>query len=210
MAAGTYLCPHCYESEHPEEGWICNSSICMKRRGFKPTGIAIYDAQQRGFKSVGHWLQAQLRKRGGVAAAQAEAAEEVAAPVAAVVAEPAGRTRRAAAAATAAAAAEAAVLPLSREGSAEPSASAAPTTPGVPPKRATRSRRSSPTANKENAAAAQALTSPTAAVAKSAKGKGGVMSAKRPLFEAEGTKGEPAARRATRGPVRQLRSAGVH
>eukprot|EP00775_Hariotina_reticulata_P003629 gene3629-3891_t len=64
MASGTWLCPHCYEDEHPDEGWMCNSSICMKRRGYKPTGIAIYDAQQRGFPSVAHWLQAQLRKRG--------------------------------------------------------------------------------------------------------------------------------------------------
>ncbi len=27
------------------------------RRGLKPTGIAIYDAIQQGFKSVGHLLQ---------------------------------------------------------------------------------------------------------------------------------------------------------
>lgn len=57
MQAGTWLCPHCYEEENPDDGWICNSSICMKRRGLKPTGIAIYDAQQRGFKSVAHLLQ---------------------------------------------------------------------------------------------------------------------------------------------------------
>jgi hypothetical protein len=57
MKAGTWLCPHCYEHEHPSEGWMCNSSICMKRRGFAPTGIAIYDAQKRGFQSVAHWLQ---------------------------------------------------------------------------------------------------------------------------------------------------------
>ncbi len=31
MAAGTWLCPHCYEDDHPDEGWICNSSICMTR-----------------------------------------------------------------------------------------------------------------------------------------------------------------------------------
>ncbi len=42
------------------QGWICNSSICMKRRGLKPTGIAIYDAHQRGFKSVAHLLQARM------------------------------------------------------------------------------------------------------------------------------------------------------
>ena len=64
MAAGAWLCPHCYEEEHPKDGWMCNSSICMKRRGFKPTGIAIYDAQARGHKSVAHWLQALLKKRG--------------------------------------------------------------------------------------------------------------------------------------------------
>ena len=88
MSASTWLCPHCYEEEHPDEvslscqsppalrglssagiqmapsvgastqGWICNSSICMTRRGLKPTGIAIYDAQQRGFPSVAHFVQA--------------------------------------------------------------------------------------------------------------------------------------------------------
>ena len=39
------------------QGWICNSSICMTRRGMKPTGIAIFEAQQRGFSSVAHFLQ---------------------------------------------------------------------------------------------------------------------------------------------------------
>lgn len=60
MKAGTWLCPHCYEEENPDDGWICNSSICMKRRGLKPTGIAIYEAQQRGFKSVAHLLQVRV------------------------------------------------------------------------------------------------------------------------------------------------------
>lgn len=60
MDAGTWLCPHCYEEEHPHDGWMCNSSICMKRRGLKPTGIAIYDAHERGFKSVAHLLQVGL------------------------------------------------------------------------------------------------------------------------------------------------------
>mmetsp|Transcript_14536 Transcript_14536/g.31132 ORF Transcript_14536/g.31132 Transcript_14536/m.31132 type:complete len:396 (-) Transcript_14536:291-1478(-) len=58
-----WLCPHCYELEHPEEHWICNSSICMTRRKMRPTGIAIFDAQARGFPSVGHWLQAQLKQQ---------------------------------------------------------------------------------------------------------------------------------------------------
>lgn len=40
----------------------------MTRRGLKPTGIAIYDAIEQGFKSVGHLLQSQLRKKGGVQA----------------------------------------------------------------------------------------------------------------------------------------------
>lgn len=39
------------------QDWICNSSICMTRRGLKPTGIAIFDAQQQGFASVAHHLQ---------------------------------------------------------------------------------------------------------------------------------------------------------
>ena len=40
-----------------EQGWICNSSICMTRRGMKPTGIAIFEAQQQGFPSVAHFVQ---------------------------------------------------------------------------------------------------------------------------------------------------------
>jgi hypothetical protein len=39
------------------QGWICNSSICMTRRGLKPTGIAIYEAQEKGFASVAHFVQ---------------------------------------------------------------------------------------------------------------------------------------------------------
>jgi hypothetical protein len=29
----------------------------MKRAGRAPTGIAIYEAQKRGYPSVAHWLQ---------------------------------------------------------------------------------------------------------------------------------------------------------
>lgn len=57
METTGWLCPHCYEEDNPEAGWICNSSICMKRRGLAPTGIAIYAAKERGFKSVAHLLQ---------------------------------------------------------------------------------------------------------------------------------------------------------
>jgi hypothetical protein len=60
-ADAEWLCPHCYEAEHPEQHWICNSSICMQRRGMRPTGIAIFQAQGNGFPSVAHWLQAQLK-----------------------------------------------------------------------------------------------------------------------------------------------------
>jgi hypothetical protein len=62
MEAGTWLCPHCYEEENPHKGWICNSSICMTRRGLAPTGIAIYDAQERGFPSMAHYVQAKMLK----------------------------------------------------------------------------------------------------------------------------------------------------
>lgn len=57
-----WLCPHCHEEEFPEDGWICNSSICMTRRGLAPTGIAIFEAQKRGFPSVAHFVQARLLK----------------------------------------------------------------------------------------------------------------------------------------------------
>ena len=41
------------------QGWICNSSICMTRRGMRPTGIAIYEAQEKGFASVAHFVQVE-------------------------------------------------------------------------------------------------------------------------------------------------------
>ncbi|GBF99730.1 hypothetical protein Rsub_12443 [Raphidocelis subcapitata] len=118
MAKGEWLCPHCHEDEHPHDGWMCNSSICMKRRGFKPTGIAIYDAQQRGFVSVAHWLQAQIKKRGVAAvldpAAGGSAEEEGASAAGAAPAAGAarqGRRRRGAAAGTAAEAAALEAVP---------------------------------------------------------------------------------------------------
>jgi hypothetical protein len=42
-----------------------------------PAGIAIYDAQQRGFPSVAHWLQAQLMKEKNPAAAAPAATKPV-------------------------------------------------------------------------------------------------------------------------------------
>ncbi|KAL0034613.1 hypothetical protein WJX79_010469 [Trebouxia sp. C0005] len=84
MAHATWLCPHCYEEDHPEEDWICNSSICMTKRGLKPTGIAIFEAQQQGFASVAHYVQAQLVSRKGRQAGRGTAASETAAAAAAV------------------------------------------------------------------------------------------------------------------------------
>ncbi|DBA79159.1 TPA: hypothetical protein ACH3X1_008989 [Trebouxia sp. C0004] len=83
MTTATWLCPHCYEKDHPEEDWICNSSICMTKRGLKPTGIAIFEAQQQGFASVAHYVQAQLAGRKGRQAAQSTAASETTAAAAA-------------------------------------------------------------------------------------------------------------------------------
>ena len=40
-----------------EQAWICNSSICMTRRGLKPTGIAIFEAKGMGYASVAHYVQ---------------------------------------------------------------------------------------------------------------------------------------------------------
>lgn len=64
-----WLCPHCYEKEHGKEhGWFCNSSDCMKKRGWQPTGIAIWKALEAGFVSSAHLVQAnyQVRFGGGV------------------------------------------------------------------------------------------------------------------------------------------------
>lgn len=44
-----------------DEGWICNSSFCMQKRGLPCTGIAIHEAKKLGFASVGH----QIQVRGG-------------------------------------------------------------------------------------------------------------------------------------------------
>ncbi|KAK9833444.1 hypothetical protein WJX81_005685 [Elliptochloris bilobata] len=82
MAAGAWLCPHCYEADHPEEGWICNSSICMTKRGLRPTGIAIFKAQGKGFASVGHYVQAQLLQHWQARRAAAPTLAAAAAPAA--------------------------------------------------------------------------------------------------------------------------------
>ncbi|EFJ43342.1 hypothetical protein VOLCADRAFT_121447 [Volvox carteri f. nagariensis] len=58
-----WLCPHCYEKKHGnwrKHGWFCNSSICMRKEGRLPTGIAFHKAQERGYASVAHMLQAAV------------------------------------------------------------------------------------------------------------------------------------------------------
>ena len=61
-----WLCPHCVEETCPDERWICNSSICLKQRGMVPTGVAVYEAHRRGYKSVAHWVQARLKVGAGM------------------------------------------------------------------------------------------------------------------------------------------------
>eukprot|EP00899_Mesostigma_viride_P008834 jgi/Mesvir1/17952/Mv12998-RA.1 len=59
-----WLCPHCSEEAGDRPYWICNSSICMKKRHLPATGIAIFDALKRGYPSVAHMLAADLEARG--------------------------------------------------------------------------------------------------------------------------------------------------
>ncbi|RDX97343.1 Cell division cycle-associated protein 7, partial [Mucuna pruriens] len=42
-----WMCPHCIEKRGINPYWICNSSICLRKRKMPPTGIAVYkDAMQ--------------------------------------------------------------------------------------------------------------------------------------------------------------------
>jgi hypothetical protein len=67
-----WLCPHCHEGETGgRDGWVCNSSICLSRRGVKPTGIAVFAARAAGHASVAHWLAARWAREGAAAGAQA-------------------------------------------------------------------------------------------------------------------------------------------
>ena len=63
-----WLCPHCYEDIFgPADGWICNSSLCMKKRAvpLRPTGVAVFEARAAGHASVAHALQARLLSESG-------------------------------------------------------------------------------------------------------------------------------------------------
>ncbi|GAA0145471.1 hypothetical protein LIER_05654 [Lithospermum erythrorhizon] len=57
-----WACPHCIEDEGTRPYWICNSSLCLKRRKMVPTGIAIYTARKMGYKSVAHLLMDKLKQ----------------------------------------------------------------------------------------------------------------------------------------------------
>lgn len=57
-----WMCPHCIEEKGTKPYWICNSSICLKKRKMVPTGLAIYRAREMGYKSVAHLLMDDLQK----------------------------------------------------------------------------------------------------------------------------------------------------
>ncbi|CAN4086585.1 unnamed protein product [Withania somnifera] len=63
-----WICPHCTEEKGINPYWICNSSLCLKKRKMAPTGIAIFRAKEMGYKSVAHLLMDQLQ--GAVAHSQ--------------------------------------------------------------------------------------------------------------------------------------------
>ncbi|XP_072991879.1 uncharacterized protein [Typha latifolia] len=56
-----WMCPHCTEEKGINKFWICNSSLCLKKRKMVPTGIAIYQAREQGYKSVAHLLMDKLK-----------------------------------------------------------------------------------------------------------------------------------------------------
>ncbi|XP_072973680.1 uncharacterized protein [Typha angustifolia] len=56
-----WTCPHCTEEKGINKFWICNSSLCLKKRKMVPTGIAIYQAREQGYKSVAHLLMDKLK-----------------------------------------------------------------------------------------------------------------------------------------------------
>ncbi|KAM7479621.1 hypothetical protein LguiA_027834 [Lonicera macranthoides] len=57
-----WMCPHCIEEKGIKRYWICNSSLCLKRRKMVPTGIAIFRAREMGYDSVAHLLMHELQR----------------------------------------------------------------------------------------------------------------------------------------------------
>ncbi|KAI3758608.1 hypothetical protein L6452_06175 [Arctium lappa] len=60
-----WKCPHCIEQEGTKPYWICNSSLCLKKRKMVPTGIAIFRAREMGYESVAHLLMDELQRADG-------------------------------------------------------------------------------------------------------------------------------------------------
>ncbi|XP_028806397.1 cell division cycle-associated protein 7-like [Neltuma alba] len=58
-----WMCPHCIEAKGINPYWICNSSLCLKKRNIAPTGIAIFRARQMGYESVAHFLMDELKRK---------------------------------------------------------------------------------------------------------------------------------------------------
>ncbi|KAJ9141567.1 hypothetical protein P3X46_032090 [Hevea brasiliensis] len=58
-----WMCPHCIEERGIKPFWICNSSLCLKKRKMAPTGIAIFKAREMGYESVAHLLMEELKRR---------------------------------------------------------------------------------------------------------------------------------------------------
>ncbi|MED6167469.1 hypothetical protein PIB30_002951 [Stylosanthes scabra] len=56
-----WMCPHCIEEKGINPYWVCNSSICLRKRKIAPTGLAIYKAREMGYKSVAHLLMEELK-----------------------------------------------------------------------------------------------------------------------------------------------------
>ncbi|KAK2421864.1 Zinc-finger domain of monoamine-oxidase A repressor R1 [Trifolium repens] len=57
-----WMCPHCIEDKGINPYWICNSSICLRKRKMSPTGIAIHKAREMGYESVAHLLMEELKR----------------------------------------------------------------------------------------------------------------------------------------------------
>ncbi|KAB5531760.1 hypothetical protein DKX38_018430 [Salix brachista] len=58
-----WMCPHCVEERGTNPYWICNSSLCLRKRKMAPTGLAIFKAREMGYKSVAHLLMDELQRR---------------------------------------------------------------------------------------------------------------------------------------------------
>ncbi|XP_050258065.1 uncharacterized protein LOC126703180 isoform X1 [Quercus robur] len=63
-----WMCPHCVEEKGINPYWICNSSLCLRKRKMVPTGIAIFRAREMGYKSVAHLLMDELQRTNKVIA----------------------------------------------------------------------------------------------------------------------------------------------